>query len=223
MYVSSPWQIYRLRSCAKEPETVAWLERELRAGDSFYDVGANVGAYSLVAAAIGYEAVRVIAFEPGFGTFAELCRNIDLNGFQNVVTPLPLALGERSGLLGFEYSDTTPGAARHSWARDASAGSSTVETVVSTIVHPLDRVIVDLSLPKPNLLKIDVDGPELGVLAGAAETISSPELRGVLIELDDNTQTAASATQLLEHAGFSVRSRHSRGGDPTLHNVIFAR
>ena len=44
MCVNSPWQLYRLRSCAKEPETVQWLESMVRPGDTFYDIGANVGA-----------------------------------------------------------------------------------------------------------------------------------------------------------------------------------
>ena len=81
----------RLRPCAKEPWTVAWLERTLRAGDVFYDVGANVGAYSLVAAALG-RAERVVAVEPGYASYAALCDNIVLNGRQDVVVPLPAVL-----------------------------------------------------------------------------------------------------------------------------------
>src|SRR5687768_1401308 len=67
LFVESPTELHaRLSSCAKEPETIAWLEQHLRDGDAFYDVGANVGAYSLVAAVNPREGVKVVAFEPGF-------------------------------------------------------------------------------------------------------------------------------------------------------------
>src|SRR5438046_1543914 len=54
----------RLRPCEKEPWTVAWLERTVRPGDVLWDVGANVGAYSLIAASLGREAAQIVAVEP---------------------------------------------------------------------------------------------------------------------------------------------------------------
>ena len=79
MHIDSAWQLFRLGSCAKEPETIRWLESELRPGDTFYDIGANVGAYSLVAFAITAGQAKIVAFEPGFATFTVLCQNIQLN------------------------------------------------------------------------------------------------------------------------------------------------
>ena len=69
-------QFNRLRSNQKEPETAAWIETELRAGDVLYDIGANVGAYSLIAWAASGGQSKVYAFEASFSTFESLCRNI---------------------------------------------------------------------------------------------------------------------------------------------------
>jgi FkbM family methyltransferase len=224
MCLNSPWQVYRLRSCAKEPETVRWLETELRPNDTFYDIGANVGAYSLVAWAITDGQARILAFEPGFGTFAELCRNVHLNHAHESITPLAVALGDQRGLVGFRYSDTTPGAALHSWSADAPGEAHPPELILPTMTFALDELIEVLDLPQPDLLKVDVDGPELAVLIGANKTLSQPTLRSVLVELDDRSETTPKAVSLLEAKGFRVRSRHVRGGEEgPLHNVIFVR
>ena len=49
LHADSPLGLYRARACQKEPETVRWIEEFVRPGDVFYDIGANVGAYSLIA------------------------------------------------------------------------------------------------------------------------------------------------------------------------------
>ena len=221
MNLNSAWQVYRLRSCAKEPETVRWIETELRPGDCFYDIGANVGAYSFVAFAASGGQATIVAFEPGFGTFAELCGNIQLNGAQGTIIPLPIALGDRHGLAEFRYSDVSPGAARHSW--DAALSGGPPELVLRTPTFTLDGLVATLGLPQPSLLKLDVDGPELEVLRGATKVLSDPLLRTCLVELDEESGTAATAISLMEDRGFRVQSRHVRGGGGPLYNVIFSR
>ena len=223
MCVNSPWQAYRLHSCAKEPETVQWLESELRPGDTFYDIGANVGAYSLVAFAVTQGAARIIAFEPGFGTFGELCRNIHLNRAEQSITPISIALSNRTSLAEFRYSETTPGAALHNWEASAPGETHAPELVMPTVSYRLDDLISALDLPQPTLIKLDVDGPESEVLEGADQALSNPSLRSCIVELDIRTQTYEDAVARLAGKGFRIRSRHVRGGDGPLHNVIFAR
>src|SRR6185437_127183 len=94
----------RLRPVAKEPWTVRWLETSLREGDVLYDVGANVGAYSLIGAALG-RASRIVAIEPGYATYAALCDNVRLNGLEETVIPLPLLLGDETRLVTLGYRD----------------------------------------------------------------------------------------------------------------------
>src|SRR3990167_8461206 len=77
----------RARSVGKEPKTVPWLEKHGGVGTVFYDIGANIGAYSLVAAAQG---ARVIAFEPAPHNFYKLHENIDLDTCMKTFSfPLP--------------------------------------------------------------------------------------------------------------------------------------
>ena len=223
MCVNSPWQLYRLRSCAKEPETVQWLESELRPGDTFYDIGANVGAYSLVAFAVAHGEATIIAFEPGFGTFAELCRNIHLNSAERSITPISIALGDRTTLSEFHYSETTPGAALHNWDASAAGETHPPELVLPTVSYRLDDLISALDLPLPNLIKLDVDGPESEVLEGADHALSNPLLRSCIVELDIKSQAFEDVVERLAGKGFSIQSRHVRGGDGPLHNVIFRR
>jgi FkbM family methyltransferase len=223
MALGSSWQVYRLRSCAKEPETVAWLEREFQATDCLYDIGANVGAYSLVAFAATAGSGTIVAFEPGFTTYAELCRNIALNHAEDAILALPIALSAVNGVSTFGYSDTAPGAARHEWG-DGSHDEP-LELKLRSGTFKLDDLIESLQLPHPNLIKLDVDGPELEVLTGASRTLRDPRLRSCLVELDDALETSRSARELLEAAGFTETSRHPRGGGSggTLFNVIFSR
>jgi FkbM family methyltransferase len=201
---------WRARSCAKEPWTVDWLRHTVQPGEVLYDIGANVGTFALVAAK--HSQARVVAFEPGYANFARLCDNIQLNGCQHAIVPVPLPLSDKSGLFGFKYRDVEPGQSRHRmkpdvWRfRDRAAGAARYEQPV--LVMTLDAMIGTFNLPRPNHLKIDVDGMEDRVLAGAAGTLRSDTLRTVLIEVDQLKWTAVSG--LLERSGFVLDKRIER-------------
>jgi FkbM family methyltransferase len=215
----------RLSSCAKEPETVAWIEDNLRDDEVFFDIGANVGAYSLVAACGGRRGVRVFAFEPGFASFAKLCRNIALNGCDASITAIPLALSERTGLGSVQYSSIRPGFASHTFRSDGTArdGSSEAANPVcsqTVLTARLDDLVKDYGMPQPHLMKIDVDGAELGVLMGACDVLASPLLRAVLIEIDDRGTRPADVHDLLTTAGLALASSVAR---PAVTNHIYVR
>lgn len=208
---------WRARSCAKEPWTVEWLRHALRPGHVLYDIGANVGTFALVAAKHFH--ARVVAFEPGYANFARLCDNIQLNGCQHAIVPVPLPLADNSGLFGFKYRDVEPGQSRHkmkpdTWRfRGPAAGAARYEQPV--LAMTLDAVIGTFDLPRPNHLKIDVDGMEERVLAGARSTLRSETLQTILIEVDEVKWTGVSG--LLESAGFVLDKRIEREkhGAPT--------
>ena len=100
---------WRARSCKKEPWTVAWIEESMRGGGVLYDVGANVGTFSLVAAKVCGRRGTVVAFEPGFASYAHLCGNIVLNRCEAIIIPVPLALAGSCGLGSFRYLSLDPG------------------------------------------------------------------------------------------------------------------
>ena len=200
---------WRARSCAKEPWTIEWLRGAVRPGEVLYDIGANVGTFALVAAR--HSQARVVAFEPGYANFARLCDNIQLNGCQHAIVPVPLPLTDRSGLVGFKYRGIEPGQSRHKMKPEAwrfrrpSAGTRYEQPVLAMT---LDAITATFQLPQPHHLKIDVDGAEARVLAGAPETLRSETLRTVLIEVDGVQWTGVSS--LLERAGFILDKRIER-------------
>jgi FkbM family methyltransferase len=197
--------ISRLRPVAKEPWTVRWLERNLRPGDVFYDIGANVGSYSLIAAVLG---LRVIAFEPGYASYAALCDNILLNGRGDTITPLPVVLAERTGLATLGFSDVAAGAAEHTLDPGGKAAYR-----LPVLAYRLDDLVEQLGLPAPALLKVDVDGAEASVLAGAPRTLAGADLRSVLVEIERDG--SGDVVRALETAGFGVAERiEDRDGEP---------
>jgi FkbM family methyltransferase len=214
---------WRSRSCKKEPWTVAWIEESMGGGGVLYDVGANVGAFSLIAAKVCGRRGTVVAFEPGFASFAHLCRNIVLNRCESIIIPVPLALAGLSGLGSFAYLTLDPGQSRHRFRQDAwvaDEAEAAKRYLQPVLAMTLDSVIRTFSLPRPNHLKIDVDGGEIEVLRGAAETLASPDLLSILIEIDES-QTAP-VLALLDGGGFALdRTYKGKHGKDTASRVWY--
>lgn len=209
LYVTSKVErTSRAFSCRKEPMTVSWLE-SLRLGDVFYDIGANVGAYSLIAALRVGPGGRVIAFEPSYATFAHLCDNIVLNNVSDIVIPVPVPLGEQTTLATLNYHKLVPGHARHAVGGDAADARGDAPMYRQPVLLTrLDDLVAQFSLPSPRFIKIDVDGAEAGVLGGARQTLAQPDLQELMIEVD--IQNTDAVMDILAKAGFALADRHER-------------
>ena len=203
----------RTRACEKEPWTVEWIEQWVKPGDVLYDVGANVGAYSLVAAKHTGGQARVVAFEPGFATYSALCENVVHNGCADSVIALPVGLSSETRLGFFNYRDLQAGAADHTLGQ----GPLTHQGVVPLYRQPLltyrlDDLVEQFGLPLPNHVKIDVDGSEIAVLEGATRTLASPTLKSLLLEVARDQSDEV--TRLLAARGLALRTkieqRHGR-------------
>lgn len=208
-------QRMRLHSSRKEPETVEWLERTFAEGSVLYDVGANVGAYSLVAAAAGGPRSRVIAIEASPFTFASLCANVLLNDFTGRITPLQVLLTERAGVRSFVLGSTAPGEASH-------PGEGGDRPGLDLAAIPLDETVRLLALPQATHLKIDVDGGEDAVLDGAGETLRSPMLEHVLIEVESGRTDLGHVERTFAEAGLT-RVNVVRHGASETYNWIYQR
>jgi len=213
----------RLHSCAKEPDTVEWIETSMKAGDTFYDVGANVGAYSLIAAKAFDGHVKVFAFEPAFLNFTQLCRNVVLNQCQDSVTPLSVALSDKTSLDSFNYHDLTPGGSLHTLGEAIDYKGDRFEPVLRQPVlsFTTDHLITQFSLPVPTHIKIDVDGIESSVLKGADRTLSDSMLRSIVVELEAGN-SERQISDFLSQKGFRLEARHARL-TPRMFNCIFVR
>ena len=184
----------RIQAAAKEPWTYQWI-KAMPPGGVLYDIGANIGAYTLIAAKTGQ---RVVAFEPHQENYRDLCRNLALNGLEAVA--LPLALSDRSELL---CNPIFAGEAGQTMAL-GEAGPRNI------VADRLDDIVGRLSLPQPDHIKIDVDGYEVKALSGATAALSSA--KSVLIEVDTRVGAAdrrSQITSMLSESGLSVEEAGS--------------
>ena len=184
MRLGSFGEFQRMRSCAAEPWTIRWIEEHIQADDVLFDVGANVGAYSLVAAVA--RGAKVVAFEPVAANYEALTANVILNDVADTLLPLPTALDAETGLETLHLRILDAGGALHS-LRAASEESIHPQPVLA---FRLDDLLEDFGLPHPTHLKLDVDGNESRVLQGAERTLSEPGLRTVMCELHREDEPA---------------------------------
>jgi len=167
----APWgaQAYAVLTGTHEIQVQQALVRSLRAGDHVWDVGANIGSLALVAARIVGPGGRVLAIEPDAGCAAAIRRSAALNGLQQVDV-LEAAAAAHSGRADLVVVRD------RLWTRLASVGDHALgeqRVEVSTIA--LD----DVGRPPPSLVKIDVEGAELEVLAGMTRLLR--EARPVVV------------------------------------------
>jgi FkbM family methyltransferase len=180
----NPIPFYRAETLlTKEPDTICWIDEFVSEGDVFYDVGANVGVFSLYAARKG---AQVIAFEPFAENYAILNRNIHLNGMDEQITALNLAVHNETVVSHLNLSGLQPGKAGHSFQQPiGSDGKPYAPTGTQAVIGvDLDSFIVMFSPQKPNFVKIDIDGNDHLVARGMERLFRDRCLRGIAIELN---------------------------------------
>ncbi len=181
-----------------EPRIQEVMATLLRPAMTMYDVGANVGFYTVIAARLVGPNGRVIAFEPVPETARQLSENAELNGFGNV-TAYCEALGATDGREAFVVS------AESTLSRLAIHGASIRNKVseIQVTVRRLDGLVAERRLPKPDVMKIDVEGAEAGVLTGAAGTLRAA--RPILvIELHGTNEVVSKILHELDYTACVV-------------------
>ncbi|MCA9510006.1 MAG: FkbM family methyltransferase [Myxococcota bacterium] len=179
------------------PSLAPVFDAALRPGDTFVDIGANIGVYAMWAARLVGDRGRVFAFEPVPGTRAQLERNVVENGFSQVEV-VPKGVGAEPSTLTLHVVPGSSGLSSR-YARD-DAASVAVEVEVAT----LDAFFAGRAAPRA--MKIDVEGMELDVLRGAAGLLASPTPPAIVFEahaphFDRAGTTYASILAYLRDAG----------------------
>ena len=169
----------------KEPITIEWIAG-FKPDDVLVDVGANVGMYTVWAAKT--RGVRVFAFEPESQNFALLNRNILLNGLGNQVNAYCLAMSDVAGLSQLHLSQFMAGGSCHSLGEKVDFKHEPMRPAFSQgcVSARLDDLVASGTVPEPDHIKIDVDGFEPKVIAGAQRIIEGGKLRSMLIEVNQN-------------------------------------
>ncbi len=188
---SSDLEKYRIESALdKEPETIAWIDGwGIQSGTTvFFDIGANIGIYSLYA---GYKhpAAEVFSFEPVSNNYTALQQNVWLNNSTNI-HPFNLALAGDNKIANLYLSDVRVGNSGAQIDRAVNEKGEAYQAlrVEKVLSITLDRLINEFALPVPTYVKIDVDGHETDILNGMTQTLGAPTLRSLLIEFNSDVQ-----------------------------------
>lgn len=205
----------------KEPATLLWLD-SIPENTVLWDVGANIGLYS-VYAALRSSAI-VYSFEPSVFNLEQLARNIFINSCQDRVTILPLALTDQISIQSFNLSTTAWGGALSSFGVDFDqfGGKHISSFQYKTLGTPMSFLVDQLNIPQPDYLKIDVDGIEHFVLRGGSEILFN--VKSVLVEVtDDFLEQSSESTLILKSAGFTLYRKDSCFPGSSMHNQWWIR
>ena len=210
----------------KEPETIEWI-RGLNEKDLLWDVGANVGIYTIFAALVA--GCKAIAIEPGAANYWTLCKNIELNDLDRQVLAYCIALGEDHRCAELYMQTSASGGAQNSLDRpqDDSGKAFKPKFRQGMLSIPADVLIEQMGVECPTCIKIDVDGFELPLINGARRMLSNPKLKKVSIELNTiNIDLTNSALKLLTEFGLVKTGEHRSkyiAPNSTVHNFHFER
>lgn len=230
IYVDSPVEYeFRLKSCFHEPGTIRWIENYIKRNEIVFDVGANIGAYSLITAKYNNMSNQIYSFEPNFSSYNKLCKNILLNNCEGNIFPFPIAFADKYGVDILNYSSLEIGSAYHTLGNNKFIkGKSKYRQQV--IVFSVDKFIDDFNVPSPQHIKIDVDGMEYEILKGAKRTILKKNFRSLNVEIDETSKKSTEIIRYIKSLGLTFREKYTdlNADDPEssefrIYNYIFLR
>ena len=200
-----------------EATTTNLLTEFLKPGDTFVDVGAHVGFFSIMAAALVDPGGRVIAFEPNAENYASLRNNVLLNGYAHVVC-VNSAVGDHDGeAVFYENIDNDGGHALwdpglHPFNQQSKARQQARRLPMTT----LDTALAGLGVQSVKAVKIDTEGAEVRVLNGGARCLAAPGIELLVCENNEFglASLGTSSTELrrtLANLGFAVCVQGEQG------------
>ena len=226
----------------EEPDTIEWLDT-LKPEDVLWDIGANVGLYSIYAAK--FRKCKVYAFEPESQNYALLIDNMSLNNVNERLNATCVALNETEQFGTLTVPFITKGGAYNLFGSQDGQTQDTPESVRAAEVFwtkdrvsqltfgcSIDELVFRHGFTPPTHIKIDVDGIEYKIINGAKRTLDSPQLKSLLIELNEKSPLDAQVPEILARNGFKLLKKRSvwdtkpdktRQADMPAYNAIFTR
>lgn len=205
----------------RETDTIDWI-KSFSDGVVFWDIGANVGAYSLFAARVAKS--TVLAFEPSAQSFSLLVKNIEINALDSLVWPFCLALSNRTTLDFLNMPHTYASSVLNVFGDHKNALGGETDAAFRQMVpgFSIDDFVKIFDPPLPDHIKLDVDSLEPQILEGAQELLGSGHVKSILVEavVNEDSSNYDLITARLEAAGF----KPSFSGDSSkTGNIIFVR
>ncbi|OYU20412.1 MAG: hypothetical protein CFE34_00095 [Rhodobacteraceae bacterium PARR1] len=219
LLVALRWSVWQLRSRLSHEVTIPWVNglkltgrngmisismqaynglHELRDScfachllnedDLFFDIGANIGVYSMILGHIS--GARGIAFEPVPKSAEYLTRNLTMNGLLDRVLVVQAAVSAQTGVV--------------SMSTDADVMNKIVADGVGITVPSVTVDSASAEYGTPQLMKIDVEGFEPAVIAGAGAVLQDSRLLALILEINDNARKDGTDTilNILTNSGF---------------------
>ena len=199
---ANPRLDFRTRTfITKEPETLKWID-SFENRSVIWDIGANIGLYSLYAAKT--RNCKVFAFEPSVFCLEFLSRNIWLNELQGQITivPNPLSNKAQPNLLTLHSREWGESSNSFGTSLDQDGKEINASFDYNILGITIDEAISKLNLPAPQHIKIDVDGIEPLILAGGVQTLKQVE--SVSVEVPTYRGANERVSELLTQAGLKL-------------------
>lgn len=214
----------------KEPETIEWIDR-MSENEILWDVGANVGLYSVYA---GLKGMEVFAFEPSSLNTLLISKNIEVNNLKDNVFLFPVAVSDKNEFGYLNMSSTSLGGALNEFnesdLKTVGEGNYKLDVVFKQgmFSYSIDELIEKYGFNIPNYIKIDVDSIEDKIIYGADNTLKNEKVKGVLLELDETEERTQKMIDFLKNRGlYLMEKRHSEiftgSKFENLYNYIFER
>ena len=207
---------------SKEPETIEWID-SFENNSVFWDIGANIGLYSLYAALVNNS--KVFAFEPAASNYFCLCKNIELNKLDKQIFPLCVSFSDQTKIAPLNMVSTEYGSSQNEFDYEKNDLGKNPDFMFqqSSIGFTINDFIKIYNPSLPNHLKIDVDGIESLIIKESNTLLSYKNLYDVSIEINENDQNVCKTiTNIMNEFGFSLKQKkHAAIFDQTLHSTVF--
>jgi FkbM family methyltransferase len=199
-----------------EPTAAVVVRKLLPPGGTFFDLGANMGLFTLLAASWVGPGGQVHAFEPSAREFARLTDHVRLNGFEPRVRAARVALADVEGTAQLHVAEDA-----HSGHNTLSEGFANGDVAHAGVEHvpmrTLDSYVREAGVRRLDVLKMDVEGSEGRVLAGARETLRSLRPR-LVFEVNEGALrrqgwSSEALRQTLDEAGYALWEIDDASGD----------
>jgi FkbM family methyltransferase len=188
---------------SKEPDMIAFIEDYVKDNDIYYDIGANIGVFSM------YSAIKknanVFAFEPESSNYFMLNKNISLNDLQGKVIAFNIAINNIDEFSFLNLKENIiPGKSGNTFKEELNEDHEhfTPHFKQGVFGISLDNFVYKYNNPCPNHIKIDVDGNEYKVINGMKRVLNDSNLKTLAIEINTRTKRDADVLKVIKDCNF---------------------
>jgi len=214
---------------SKEPETLEWIDNfqnELGKKITFWDIGGNIGLYSIYAA-LKYKSIDVTTFEPSTSNLQTLSRNISINNLNEKIKICQIPLTNKNNeFLIMKESQFEEGGALNVFGENFDfqgnkfLDKNSYKIYGTSINYLLDNKILET----PDYIKIDVDGIEHLILLGANKHLQNLKIKSLSIEINDQlTKRHDQILNIMKLNNFKILHKKNNNKFSKIFNYVFTR